>query len=140
MATVTLWHDPDCSKSRRALAHLEELGIDVTVRAYRKEPPTRDELLAVLAALGLPASGLARRNEALFDELGLGSASDATILDAMLAYPSLIERPIAVRFEHGKLRAALGRPPVRVLEVVAPSMEFAPHVADAIARLNGERR
>jgi arsenate reductase len=133
MLTITLWHHPGCSKSQRALELLRGLDLDVQLREYLESPPSRDELLAVLGALGLRPRDLARAREPLFGELGLESASDDAILEALLSHPSLLERPIALRTDAGKLRAALGRPPVRVLEVVAPSMGVGPHVAAAIA-------
>jgi arsenate reductase len=139
MLSVTLWHHPGCSKSQRALEHLRELGLDVQVREHLASPPSHDELRAVLTALTLRPSELAREKEPLFAELGLDGATEERIFDALVRHPVLIERPIALREDRGKLRAALGRPPVRVLEVVAPSMEMAPHVAEAIAQLHQAR-
>ncbi|MBM4358627.1 MAG: arsenate reductase (glutaredoxin) [Deltaproteobacteria bacterium] len=132
--TITLWHHPTCSKSRAAADLLRSLGVGVALRDYLASPPTRDELQVMLAALGLPPSQLARRREPLFHELDLASATEDEILEALVAHPSLLERPIAVREDHGQLRATLGRPAARVLELVAPSMAHAPHVVEAIAR------
>jgi arsenate reductase len=140
MLAVALWHHPTCSKSQRALEHLRELGLDVQVREVLVSPPSREELERVLTALKLRPSELARKKEPLFSELGLDGASEGNILDALSTHPVLIERPIALREDRGTLRAALGRPPIRVLEVVAPSMELAPHVAEAIAQLNPQGR
>jgi arsenate reductase len=123
MTTVDLWLRRGCSKCERAEALLAELPVEVRTRDLAETPPTRAELEAVLRALELRPSDLARRKEPLFVELGLAARSEAEVLDALVANPALVERPIALRLEGGRLRAALGRPPVRVLEVLAPTLD-----------------
>ncbi|WP_424969343.1 arsenate reductase (glutaredoxin) [Dinoroseobacter sp. S76] len=115
MTDVLLWHNPRCSKSRAALALLEEAGHDVTLRLYLSEEPDEAELRAVHARLGGPVRGMMRVKEKAYGEAGLDAeSSDDALFAAMAANPKLIERPIA--FAGGK--AVIGRPPERVLEIV----------------------
>ena len=111
---ITIWHNPRCSKSRETLALLIDKGITPEVRLYLDDVPTSDELRSALATLGLTAGELVRRKEALFKDLNLAEASDDQMIDAMVANPKLIERPIV--FANG--RAALGRPPENVLAIL----------------------
>lgn len=112
---VTLYHNPRCSKSRATLELLRERGIEPDIVAYLETPPTRTELEALLAKLGVTARALARTNEAAWQEAGLGEdSSDAEILTAMGRHPILIERPIVVRGE----RAVIGRPPENTLALL----------------------
>jgi arsenate reductase len=111
---ITLWHNPRCSKSRETLALLTDKGITPEVRLYLDDVPTADELRSALATLGMTAGELVRRKEALFKELDLTDASVDQLIDAMVANPKLIERPIV--FASG--RAALGRPPENVLSIL----------------------
>ncbi len=109
---LVLLHNPRCSKSRATKALLEERGASFTERLYLEAPLSREELEDLAARLGKPVGEWVRRKEAAFGEAGLrGESSDAEILDAMVAHPILMERPILVR---GK-RAAVGRPPEDVL-------------------------
>ena len=108
---ITLWHNPRCSKSRQALALIEEAGVDVSLRHYLEDAPTRDEIIAARDALGLRAIEMMRTGEKVFKEMGLTKDSpEETLIDAMAAHPILIERPIA--FANG--RAVIGRPPEAV--------------------------
>jgi arsenate reductase len=116
VARVVLWHNPRCSKSRQARALLDEAGCEIEERLYLEQPPDVEELRRVLALLGMSARALARRGEDAYRELGLADADEDTTLRALCDHPSLIERPIAI-FE-GPPRAALGRPPARVIEVM----------------------
>ncbi len=111
---ITIWHNPRCSKSRETLALLTDKGITPEVRLYLDDVPTADELRSALATLGMTAGELVRRKEALFKELDLTDASVDQLIDAMVANPKLIERPIV--FANG--RAALGRPPENVLSIL----------------------
>lgn len=115
MSDVTIWHNPRCSKSRQALALIEERGIAPTVRRYLDDAPSEAEIRAALAALELRPIEAMRPQEAEFKEMGLARDSDDdTLIRAMAAAPKLIERPIV--FNAGKAR--LGRPPERVLEIL----------------------
>jgi arsenate reductase len=117
MAGIVLWHNPRCSKSRQALALLRERGVEPTLRLYLEQPPSAADLSALLAALALPARELIRRDESVCRDAGLDDMSldDAALIAAMVAQPILIQRPIAVSAG----RAVVGRPPERVLELLA---------------------
>ena len=109
---ATIWHNPRCSKSREALAILQEAGAEVEVIEYLKNPPSRDELKALYAAAGItPREGLRAGEDAAKP---LRGASDDAILDAMVAAPILIERPL---IETAK-GVVLGRPPEKVREIL----------------------
>ncbi len=112
--TVTIYHNPACSKSRQTLQLLEDRGVDVSIVEYLKTTPSRETLIDLLDMLGKSASDLVRKKESLFADLGLGDADDEALLAAMVANPRLIERPIVV---NGR-RARLGRPPEDVLEIL----------------------
>ncbi len=115
MDTIVIYHNPRCSKSRAALALLEERKIPLRVVEYLKQPPSRDELRMLRTQLGRAPHEWIRKGEAAYKEAGLGpDSTEAELLDAMARYPVLIERPIAVR---GK-RAVVGRPPERVLDLL----------------------
>lgn len=112
---VTVWHNPRCSKSRGALALLEERGIDPTVVRYLEDAPSRAELEHVLRLLGTDdPREITRTGEARYRELGLREADRDTLLDALAANPVLIERPIVLLAD----RAVVARPPERVLELL----------------------
>lgn len=115
MSDVVIWHNPRCSKSRQALALVEDRGITPTVRKYLEDPPSEAEIRAALVALGLRPIEAMRTKEADFTALGLtGDTDDATLIRAMAEVPKLIERPIV--FKGGKAR--LGRPPEAVLDIL----------------------
>ena len=108
MSDTVLWHNARCSKSRQAKALLEEEGVDLEVREYLKEPPTRAELEALVDALDLEElRQVVRTGEDAYAQLGLAEADDDELLDAMVDNPILLERPILVRGD----RAVVGRPP-----------------------------
>ncbi len=113
---VTIYHNPRCSKSRQTLALLEARGIEPKVVDYLKDPPSAAELKAILKKLGMRPRDLIRRGEARYSELGLAdrALSDDELIALMVANPILIERPIVVS---GK-KAAIGRPPENVLEIL----------------------
>ena len=106
---ITLWHNPRCSKSRAALAILEEAGVPLTLRRYLEDAPSAAEITALHAALGRPpVIDMMRRGEKTFGELGLGpDSTDADLIDAMAAHPILIERPVGLKDG----RAVIARPP-----------------------------
>ncbi|HEX6237145.1 MAG TPA: arsenate reductase family protein [Acidimicrobiales bacterium] len=107
---MELWHNPRCSKSRAAKAILDERGVGYSERRYLDDPPTADELDAVLTALGKEPWDIARTDEAIARELGLRDwphDRDRWIA-ALVEHPVLIQRPILVADDG---RAALGRPP-----------------------------
>lgn len=115
-AKATIFHNPMCGTSRKTLEILRDSGIDVWVREYLKDPPTRDELKALYERAGIrPRDGL-RAKEPLAAELGLTApdVDDDTILDAMVEHPILIERPL-VATEKG---VRLCRPQDKVREIL----------------------
>ena len=115
MAKVTIWHNPRCSKSRNALALLEEKGVEVEVVKYLDTPPSRVELVVVLEMLGLSAKGLMRSKEAIYKELGIKDITDEdTLINLMIANPKLIERPIVIK----DAKAAIGRPIENIIELI----------------------
>lgn len=112
---MQIYHNPRCSKSRGALALLEEHGITPQIIRYLDEPPTRAELVALLAKLGMRPSELVRSGEDICKTGYAGKTmSEDDWLDAMLVHPVLIERPIVVAGE----RAVVARPPEKVLELL----------------------
>lgn len=114
--TVTIYHNPRCSKSRQTLDLLEQHGLTPTVINYLQQPPSADELQELLSLLGLSARELMRKGESEYQALALDQAerSEAELIAAMVAHPILIERPIVI---YGN-KAVIGRPPERVLELL----------------------
>jgi len=112
---MLIYHNPRCSKSRGALALLEERGITPEVVRYLDTPPTREELAGLLAKLGMRPSELVRRGEDVFrTEYAGRELSEDEWLDALVTHPVLIERPIVVSGD----RAVVARPPEKVLELL----------------------
>ncbi|MBT5185256.1 MAG: arsenate reductase (glutaredoxin) [Kordiimonadaceae bacterium] len=114
--TITLYHNPRCSKSRQTLALLEEQGIAPSIREYLIDVPNADELREILNMLGFSPRDLMRKKESEYKENNLGnvSLSDDDLIEAMINFPKLIERPIVIN--NGK--AAIGRPPEAILEII----------------------
>ena len=113
---ATIYHNPNCSTSRKTLDMLREAGAEVTVVEYLKHPPVREELERLYRQAGIsPRQGL-RAKEPLAAELGLleDFVSDDSILDAMVQNPILIERPL-VETDKGVI---LARPQERVREIL----------------------
>ncbi|MEX5331389.1 arsenate reductase (glutaredoxin) [Pseudomonas paraeruginosa] len=117
MSELILLHNPRCSKSRAALELLEARGLQPQVVRYLETPPSATELKSILAKLGLPARQLLRTGEEEYKALGLDDASlgEEALIQAMAAHPRLIERPVLVAGD----RAVIGRPPEKVLEILA---------------------
>ena len=115
--SIQIYHNPRCSKSRETLKLLRERGVEPDIVEYLKTPPDRQALEKILQLLDLEPRELMRRKEKEYKELGLDdpSLSRDQLIDAMLAHPKLIERPIVI--VDGK-QAALGRPPERTLELL----------------------
>ena len=112
---TTLYHNPRCSKSREALKLLEEKGETIQIVEYLKNPPSEQELKQIIELLGIKPADLLRTQEAEWKENYKDKdLSDEQIIEAMLKFPKLIERPIAV---HGT-RAVIGRPPAKILEIL----------------------
>ncbi len=113
---TTIYHNPRCSKSRQTLALLEERGIQPEIVKYLETPPDAQTLEQLLQWLGKEPRELMRRGEPEYQALGLDdpALSREALIQAMVTQPKLIERPIVVRGS----RAALGRPPEDVLEIL----------------------
>ncbi len=112
---MEIFHNPRCAKSRETLKILMDKGVDVEVIEYLKEVPTHAELSNLLKKLGIKAEELIRKNESVFKEHYKGkNLTEFEWIDAMIAEPKLIERPIVVKGD----KAILGRPPEKVLELL----------------------
>jgi arsenate reductase len=113
---VTIFHNPQCSKSRGALGILTERRVPHDVVEYLKTPPDRATLQRILTLLGGPPGALMRR-DGRYKELGLREADHATrdqVVDLLLRHPELMERPVVIADD----QAVIGRPPERVLELL----------------------
>jgi len=96
--SVTIYHNPDCGTSRNTLAMIRQSGAVPVVIEYLKTPPTRERLIELIAAMGIPVRALLREKGTPYAELGLADAkwTDGELIDAMMAHPILINRPIVV--------------------------------------------
>lgn len=112
----TFYHNPRCSKSRQALALLEERDTPLTVVRYLDEPPSVSTLAAIVKKLGIAPRQLLRTGEAEYKALNLAdnSLTDRQLIEAMSEHPKLIERPLLI----GDKRAVIGRPPEQVLTLL----------------------
>lgn len=113
---ITVYHNPRCSKSRQTVALLRERGIEPELVEYLREPPSTETLDHLATLLGVEPREMMRRGEAEYRELGLDDPDleRTTLLQAIAEHPRLLERPIVVNGD----RAAIGRPPERVLEIL----------------------
>jgi arsenate reductase len=114
--TITIYHNPACGTSRNTLAIIREHGEDPRVIEYLKTPPTRKELIDLIKAMGITPRDLLRQKGTPYEELGLADPSlgDKAIIDAMIAHPILMNRPIVVT----PLGTRLCRPSETVLEIL----------------------
>ena len=113
---ITIYHNPHCSNSRAALTAIREAGFEPQIVDYLATPPSREELVRMLAVAGLGPRDAIRSKESLYAELGLGApeVSDAALVDAMLAHPVLMNRPFVVTPKGVRLC----RPPETVREIL----------------------
>ena len=140
-AHITIYHNPACGTSRNTLALIRNSGVEPTVIHYLDTPPSRQTLLALIAAMGMPVRELLRQNVPPYEALGLAENkfSDDELVDAMLAHPILINRPIVVT----PLGTKLCRPSELVLDILpspqqgAFSKEDGEQVVDAQGRRIG---
>ena len=110
MSDITIFHNPRCSKSRQALALLEEAGVTPTIRLYLEDAPTKVEIKDILAKLGCDCQAILRRQEEAF-KAHFKDVDDEQALIALLTdYPKVLERPIIIKGD----RAVIGRPPEAV--------------------------
>ena len=112
----TIYHNPRCSKSRQTLSLLQDLGIAPEIVLYLETPPSPETITLLLKKLGFNARQLLRRGEQEYKDQNLANASlsEQQLIAAMAKYPKLIERPIVINGD----RAAIGRPPESVLEIL----------------------
>jgi arsenate reductase len=115
---VTIYHNPACGTSRNTLALIRNAGVEPQVIAYLETPPSRAVLRELIGRMGIPVRALLREKGTPFHELGLGDPafSDDALLDAMLAHPILINRPIVV----SPRGVRLCRPSEAVLDLLPP--------------------
>lgn len=113
---ITIYHNPACGTSRNTLALIRQSGVEPEVIAYLENPPSRDKLVALIADMGIPVRGLLREKGTPYAELGLSNPdrTDGELIDAMLAHPILINRPIVVT----PLGTKLCRPSEAVLAIL----------------------
>ena len=139
MPPVTIYHNPKCGTSRNTLAMIRNSGIEPEVIEYLKTPPDRATLLALITATGQPVINAVRAKEAVFNELQLGApgVTDAQLIDAMLAHPILINRPIVVT----PLGTRLCRPSEGVLDILPTPQQgaFTKEDGEAVINAKGER-
>jgi arsenate reductase (glutaredoxin) len=116
MADVTIYHNPDCGTSRNTLALIRNAGIEPTIVEYLRTPPSRATLVSLIDLMGIPVRALLREKGTPYQELALGNTdlSDDQLIDAMMAYPILINRPIVVT----SMGAKLCRPSEAVLDIL----------------------
>ena len=111
---VRIYHNPRCNTSRNTLALLRQKGIEPEIVEYLKTPYTAAQLKSLLGQLGMPAKALVRKKEAIALGVDPAKLSEAALIAAMVKNPILVERPIVV----SGAKAALGRPPEKVLAVL----------------------
>jgi len=137
--TITIYHNPKCGTSRNVLAMIRNSGEEPEVVEYLKTPPSREELKDLVARMGIGLRDLLRERGTPYAELGLDdpSLSDETILDRMMEYPILINRPIVVT----PLGVALCRPSERVLDILpdAQKAAFAKEDGEPVVDAAGKR-
>jgi arsenate reductase len=138
MSTITIYHNPKCGTSRNTLAMIRNSGVEPTVIEYLKTPPTREQLLALIAASGLSVREVLRSKEAICAELGLNdlTRSDEELVDAMLAHPVLINRPLVVT----PLGTRLCRPSELVLDILPQPQQGAFSKEDGEVVINAQGR
>lgn len=112
--SVTIYHNPRCSKSRQTLEILYENNANPTIIEYLTETPSADDLRQILSMLGMAPRDLMRSKEAAEAGLDDGSLSDDALVEGMTKHPAVIQRPIVVSGN----KAAIGRPPEAVLEIL----------------------
>ncbi|MGI9552274.1 MAG: arsenate reductase (glutaredoxin) [Aurantibacter sp.] len=111
---IKIFHNPRCTKSREGLKILEELGKEFQIVKYLENVPTKKELKEIIKLLGVRPDQLLRKSEPIWKANFKGKTlTDSQIIDAMVAYPKLIERPIAINGN----KAVIGRPPQKILEI-----------------------
>jgi arsenate reductase len=137
--TITIYHNPACGTSRNTLAIIRQSGEEPEVIEYLKNPPSREKLVELIAAMGMTPRALLREKGTPYAELGLGDPkwSDDEILDFMLAHPILINRPIVM----SPLGVVLARPSEKVLDIL-PNPDIGPFTkedGEVVVNAGGKR-
>lgn len=139
MSAITIYHNPECGTSRNTLELIRNSGVEPTVIHYLETPPSRDQLVALIAAMGMPVRDLLRKNVPPYEALGLAEEhfSDDELIDAMLAHPILINRPIVVT----PLGTKLCRPSEVVLDILPDQQKgaFAKEDGEQVVDASGKR-
>lgn len=137
--TITIYHNPACGTSRNTLEMIRQSGEEPRVIEYLKTPPTRDELVSLISAMGITPRELLRQKGTPYDELNLSDPAKTNdeLIDAMMAHPILINRPIVVT----KLGTRLCRPSEAVLDIL-PNPAIGPFIkedGEVVINEKGER-
>ena len=139
MSGITIYHNPKCGTSRNTLALIRNTGVEPEVIEYLKTPPTRETLAALLTQMAIPVRELMRSKEAIYAELALDNPAlgDDALIDAMLAHPILMNRPIVVT----PLGTRLCRPSEAVLDILPLPQRaaFAKEDGEQLINERGER-
>ena len=139
MTPVTIYHNPACGTSRNTLALIRNSGVEPTVIEYLRTPPARDELADLIRRMDVPVRAVLREKGTPYAELGLGdpALSDDQLLDAMIAHPILINRPIVVT----PLGVRLCRPSEAVLDILPDAQRgaFAKEDGEQVVDATGQR-
>ena len=139
MSAITIYHNPECGTSRNTLELIRNSGVEPTVIHYLETPPSRDQLVALIAAMAMPVRDLLRKNVPPYEALGLAEErfSDDELIDAMLAHPILINRPIVVT----PLGTKLCRPSEVVLDILPDQQKgaFAKEDGEQVVDASGKR-
>jgi arsenate reductase len=139
MTDITIYHNPQCGTSRNTLALIRNSGAEPRVIPYLQTPPSRTELVGLIAALGTPVREVMRAKEAIYKELDLDNPkwSNDALIDAMLAHPILINRPIVIT----PLGARLCRPSEAVLDLLPQPQQgaFSKEDGEAVIDAQGRR-
>ncbi|MFT7651130.1 MAG: arsenate reductase [Limisphaerales bacterium] len=114
MSDVTIYHNPRCSKSRQTLALIEAAGVTPQIVEYLNTPLNAPEIQSICAMLAVTPREMMRTKESIYIENNLHNATDGELIDAMVSYPILMERPIVVSGD----RAVIGRPPENVHQIL----------------------
>ena len=144
MMNITIYHNPACGTSRNVLGLIRNSGEEPRITEYLKEPPSRAELTSLIARMGIPAGELLRRKGTPYDQLGLDdpALTEEQLIDAMMAHPILINRPIVVT----SIGVKLCRPSETVLDILpqpqrgAFAKEDGEVVVDATGKFVGQDR
>ncbi len=139
MSKITVYHNPACGTSRNTLEMIRNSGTEPTIIYYLDTPPSREELVKLIADMGISVSELLRKNVAPYTELGLAEASftDEALIGFMLQYPILINRPIVVT----PLGTRLCRPSEVVLDILPDAQKgaFVKEDGEKVVNEDGKR-